>query len=300
MVRHQRLVKPENPGLVHLTVLRREQLSPHWMRVTLGGGEIDRFAPMGYDQWFRLFLPLGGTEGLDRLPARANQLIGYLRYLRIPDGVRPVMRNYTVRAFRPASTTSGAELDVDLVLHGSPADGSAGPASRWAQTCAVGESVVVIDEGLGFNPAAGTERVLLVGDETALPAVAGICASLPASATGLAIVEVPTAEDALEFTRPDGVAVRWVVREDPGAAGPTQPVPGTLALAELRTLTDAEVDAGEVHAFVAGEQALATGGRRHLVNERGVAKERVSFTGYWRLGAASPTPKAQVAAPAAG
>ncbi|MGW9346043.1 siderophore-interacting protein, partial [Streptomyces albidoflavus] len=147
-----RLVKPETQGLVHLTVLRTERLSPHWMRVTLGGGEIAQFRAMGYDQWFRLFLPLGGDEGLERLPAKANKLFGYLRYLRIPDGVRPVMRNYTVRAFRPATDETDAEIDVDFVLHGSAADGTAGPASRWAESCQPGESVVIIDEGLAFNP----------------------------------------------------------------------------------------------------------------------------------------------------
>ena len=95
------------------------------MRVTLGGGEIDQFQPMGYDQWFRIFQPLGGDEGLERLPAKANKLFGYLKYLRIPDGVRPVMRNYSVRAFRPATADTGAELDVDFVLHGSAADRAA-------------------------------------------------------------------------------------------------------------------------------------------------------------------------------
>ena len=77
------------------------------MRVTLGGGEIERFRPMGYDQWFRIFLPLGGDEGLERLPAKANKMFGYLKYLRIPDGIRPVMRNYSVRAFRPATDGPG-------------------------------------------------------------------------------------------------------------------------------------------------------------------------------------------------
>ena len=58
---------------------------------------------MGFDQWFRIFLPLGGDEGLERIPAKAQKLFGYLKYLRIPDGMRPVMRNYSVRAFRPAT-----------------------------------------------------------------------------------------------------------------------------------------------------------------------------------------------------
>ena len=286
MARSSRLVKPAQQGLIHLTVIRTERLSEHWMRVTLGGGEIEKFQPLGYDQWFRLFLPLGGEEGLERLPAKANQMLGYLRYLRIPEGVRPIMRNYTVRAYRPANAPAGtgAEIDVDFVLHGTPEDGTAGPASRWAQTCSPGESVVIIDEGLAFNPEHGVDNVLLVADETGLPALAGICESLPSTATGLALIEVPSAEDALAFGRPDGVEIRWIIRPD------HETKPGSLALAALRALP---AISPTVHAFIVGEQSLPTMARRYLVSERGIPKESVSFTGYWRTGAASPTPKAQ-------
>ncbi|WP_431806586.1 siderophore-interacting protein [Microbacterium paraoxydans] len=276
------MVKPETAELLHLTVLRTERLAPHWMRVTLGDGEIDRFRPMGFDQWFRLFLPIGGEEGLKRVPAKANKLFGYLKFLRIPDGERPVMRNYTVRAYRPATADTGAELDVDFVLHGSAADGTAGPASRWAETCAPGEHVLIIDEGLAFNPQRGTDRVLLVGDETALPAIAAISASLPATASGTAIVEVPSAEDALEFPRPDGLEVTWLVRPDGSA-------PGALALAELGRVA---LPVAPFHAYAAGEQSLASGARKLLVGERGVDKGAVSFCGYWKFGAASPASKA--------
>lgn len=285
MAQASRLVKPETQGLVHLTVLRTERLSPHWMRVTLGGAEISQFRHMGYDQWFRIFLPLGGDEGLDRLPAKANKMFGYLRYLRIPDGVRPVMRNYSVRAYRPATESAGAEIDVDFVLHGSAADGTAGPASRWAETCEPGESVVIIDEGLAFNPARGVDRVVLVADETGLPAIASICATLPADSSGVAIVEVPSPEDALEFPHPAGITVRWIVREH-GIK------PGSLA---LQALSEAALPDAPFHAYIVGEQALPTEARRHLVGERGVSKDLVSFCGYWRVGASSPTPKSQTA-----
>ncbi|GAA1856349.1 siderophore-interacting protein [Microbacterium koreense] len=286
MASASRLVKPAVQELMHTSVARTERLSPHWMRVTLSGGELDRFAPLGYDQWFRIFLPLGGEEGMERIPAKANKLFGYLKYLRIPDGVRPVMRNYTVRAFRAASDDSPAELDVDFVLHGSAADGTAGPASGWAETCEPGDNVVLIDEGLAFNPARGTDRVVLVADETGLPAVAAICASLPAEATGRAIVEVGDEADALAFDHPAGIDVQWVIR-DAGAK------PGAGA---LTALIAAELPASPFHAYIVGEQALPTGARRHLTTERGVAKDRVSFCGYWRAGAASPTPKAQAGA----
>lgn len=277
-----KLVKPESSELIHLTVLRTERLSEHWMRVTLGGGEVEKFRPMGFDQWFRLFLPVGGDAGLERVPAKANRMFGYLRFLRIPDGERPVMRNYSVRAHRAATADRGAEIDVDFVLHGSAADRTAGPASRWAETCAPGEHVLIIDEGLTFNPQRGVDRVVLVGDETALPAIASICASLPDTATGTAIIEVPSAEDALEFPRPDGVHVVWNVR-------PHEFAPGSLALPRLRDLTLPEAP---FHAYAAGEQSLASGVRKHLVGERGVSKDAVSFCGYWKIGAASPASKA--------
>ena len=274
------LVKPPVQELLHLKVVRVERLSPHWVRITLGEGEIDRFRPMGYDQWFRLFLPVSGEEGLERIPAKANKLFGYLRYLRIPDGMRPVMRNYTVRAYRASGPSGGAEIDVDFGLHGSGP--SAGPASRWAQACTVGESVVVIDEGLGFNPERGTDRVVLVADETGVPAIAGVCASLPATATGVAILEAPAAEDVLAFDAPAGVEVRWIVRGHDDK-------PGALALAALQ---ETPLPAAPFHAFIVGEQSLPTSARRFLVGERGAAKDTISFVGYWRVGAASPAPKA--------
>lgn len=276
MAHASRLVKPAEQRLIRLEVLRTRRLSPHWARVTLGAGEIDHFIPMGFDQWFRLFLPVGGDAGLERIPAKANKLIGYLRFLRIPEGERPVMRNYTVRAYRPATDAGGAEIDVDFVLHGSAADGTAGPASSWAETCAPGESVVIIDEGIAFNAERGVRDVLLVSDETGLPAVAGICASLPADASGLALIEVPSADDAIAFDRPAGVDVRWLVRDDHTRT------PGALALQALTELSGREAPGASCHAYIVGEQALPTAARRHLVGQRGLDKAQISFCGYWR------------------
>ncbi len=279
MAHASRLVKPAEQRLIHLQVLRTQRLSPHWARVTLGAGEIDRFVPMGFDQWFRLFLPVGGDAGLERIPAKANKLIGYLRFLRIPEGERPVMRNYTVRAYRPATDAAGAEIDVDFVLHGSAADGTAGPASSWAETCAPGESVVIIDEGIAFNAERGVHDVLLVSDETGLPAVAGVSASLPADASGLALIEVPSADDALAFEHPAGIEVRWIVRGDQTRT------PGALALEALTALSGPDAPGESCHAYIVGEQALPTAARRHLIAQRGLDKAQISFCGYWRAGA---------------
>lgn len=257
------MVKPARKELLRVEVVRSAQLSSTFRRVTLGGPGLAAFTPMGYDQWFRFFVPTGDPRGLDTLPPRADTTAGYIRYLRIKDDIRPLYRNYTVRAFRPESL----EMDVDFVLHGD----AQFSASTWARTCGPGDPAALIDEGIGFDPARGTQRVLLVGDETAVPAVSGILASLPEHATGVAICEVPGRDDVLDLAGPDGVEIRWFVRE----AGA---VPGRTALAAVR---DVEITP-DTHVFSAGESALATGVRRDVVG-RGHAKDRVSFCGYWKI-----------------
>ena len=143
--------------------------------------------------------------------------------------------------------------------------------------------VGVLDQGFTYNPRHPHDWTLLVADESGLPAVAGICESLPNDARGIAVVEVPTAGDRQEFRAPSGIELRWAVRpaDDPHA------VPGQAALAELPGL-DLGGFGTEVYAFAIGESSLATGTRRHLVGERGIPKTHVDFVGYWRHGRSAP------------
>jgi NADPH-dependent ferric siderophore reductase len=182
-----------------------------------------------------------------------------------------VLRNYTVRAFREDGP-DGAEMDVDFVIHGSAVEGTAGPAATWAQTCRLGDPVAVLDEGIMFTPTDHDAEVALIGDETALPAAAGILASLPPSARGVAVLEVPEAEDRQELIAPAGVEVRWVVRADPRA------VPGAAALCALAETPQPDA---AFFGWAAGEQSLAAGARRWWVS-RGVSKDAVRFCGYWK------------------
>lgn len=272
----QTRVKPETSELLVLRVLRRERLSPHFARVTLGGGDIERFRHMGYDQWFRLFLPVtGGAGALTRLPKKLTML-SYARYLTIAKAERPVLRNYTVRGYRPGGP-EGPELDVDFVLHGSADDGAAGPAATWAQSCAPGDAVAILDEGIGFNPPASLGRVLLVTDESGLPAAAGILGSLPADAEGQAIIEIPSGADRQELAAPAGIEVTWLAREDGAAPGA---VPGQAALAAAEALP---LPAEPFYGWTVGESSLPVGLRRHWV-KAGVPKENIMFCGYWRSG----------------
>jgi NADPH-dependent ferric siderophore reductase len=273
--------KAVDPHVVMAEVVNTKRVTPNMMRVTLGGDDLAHFTPAGYDQWFRLFLPRAGQDML-RLPKRTSGL-WYAEYLTTPKAQRPWVRNYTVRAARPDLN----EIDVDFVLHAAedeiPADSehASGPGAGFAQAADRGMRVGILDQGVTFDVSHPHGWTLLVTDESGLPAVAGICESLPDDTRGIAVIEVPTAGDKQEFRAPSGVEVHWVVRSD------THAVPGQAALAELQEIELAG-PVTDVYAFTVGESSLATGARRHLVNERGVPKAQVDFVGYWRHGRSSP------------
>jgi NADPH-dependent ferric siderophore reductase len=263
-------VAAQTPGLIHARVLRSVRLGHSFQRVTLGHGTLGEFVPLGFDQWFRLFLP-SAAGSLERLPQKLDTL-AYLKYLALPKGARPILRNYTVAEFRPAGL-QGPELDVDFVLHSAP-DGSLGPAARWARDALPGERVAFIDEGLGFNRPGHLERVFIVADETGLPAAAGVLAALPRHVTGTALLEVPDVADRRDVPAPAGLEVRWLPRT--GTA-----LPGTVALDALR---DQQIPREPFYGWVVGESALASGARRHWVGA-GVPKSHITFCGYWKNGA---------------
>ena len=255
-------------ALCRVQVARTRRVSPHVIRVTLAGDDLARLTPHGHDHWFRLFLPQEEGETSWDLPDRFGAA-GYGAFLRIPAATRPILRSYTVRELRP----DARELDVDLVVHGDT-----GPATRWAQRARQGDPVALLDQGRGYDYAPDTDFHLLAGDETALPAIAGILRDLPRETTGLALVEIPVAADAQAVDAPAGVEVRWLPRDSSGSSDAT---PGRLALAALRAWTPHSPTT--LSAYLCGEHTLPTRGRRHLV-AAGVPKPRITFVGYWRAG----------------
>jgi NADPH-dependent ferric siderophore reductase len=260
--------KPRHSELLTLQVVRRERLAPHFARVVLGRGDVDRFQPMGFDQWFRLFIPVpGGTLG--HVPPVLDRDT-YQQFMQVPPEIRPVLRNYTVREYR-SSGADGPEIVVDFVVHGHAEDGTAGPASTWAQTCQEGDQVAILDEGVIFSPPPGTTRMELVADESALPALAGVLATLPDAVTGHALVEVPTAADRQDLAAPPGVEVTWIVRDAHAPPGRT-----ALEVVAARSLPP-----DPFHGWAAGESTLAVGVRRQWARA-GVPKKRITFCGYWR------------------
>ncbi|MFF4756495.1 siderophore-interacting protein [Streptomyces sp. NPDC002514] len=261
---------PQHPRMFRAEVVRTARVSPSLHRVTVTGADLAEFPWQGYDHWFRLFLRLPHQHRL-RLPEFTGSR-WWQPYLAIPEAERPHCANYTVAGFRPGA----AEIDIDFVVHLGPTGELEGTAAIWACRARPGDALALLDQGVLFDCPRDASEVLIAADETGLPATTGILRSLPRGTVGRLIQEVPTARDVRDLDAPAGLTVTWVVRE-----GGTS-VPGTAALGELRRHTRADA-AG--YAFVVGESALATEGRRHL-HRAGLPKDRITFSGFWKYAAA--------------
>jgi NADPH-dependent ferric siderophore reductase len=267
MTRRPRL-QPTDPRLFQLRIARSRRLSRSFQRVTLVGDDLHEFDYAGFDHWFRFFVPRasGAPFALPGVVGRS----WWTSYLALDETSRPHCSNYTVADVR--RTDDGVELDVDVVLHWDAAGELSAPVARWATTAEDGSPVAILDQGLIFDPSSDAGETILVCDETGLPAVRGILGGLPAEAQGVAIIEVPTADDVLSLAAPAGMRIDWVVRDDEHA------VPGVAALAALQSVGSRSADD---YAYIVGESNLATEGRRTL-HRNGIPKSQITFSGYWK------------------
>ncbi|OII11068.1 NADPH-dependent ferric siderophore reductase [Curtobacterium sp. MCBA15_009] len=270
---------PQNPRLFRARVLRSERLTPSVQRVTVTGDDLHEFPFLGFDHWFRLFVQRPDQDRFHMPDLDGTKW--WPTFLAIPEDVRPHCANYTVAGYRHRSDGT-AELDVDFVVH-TTADGEPeGRAAIWACAARPGDELALLDQGCIFDAPTDATEVIIAAEETGLPAVVGIAASLPRDTVGHIVQEVPTAADVRRLDAPAGVRVTWLVRDevDPGA------VPGRAALATLQRIVPTD-DRG--YAFVVGESGLATEGRRHL-HRAGLSKTRITFSGFWKREAREPVP----------
>ncbi len=323
-----------SPVLLLTAVVRRvERLSPSFVRIRFGGRGFEHLGPEGptLDQRVKLLIPPAGRP----VPtARIDYEGWYAAWLALPEPERGHLRTYTARAVE--GEDQQRQLVVDFVLHGAPGagfggHGPAGPAGTWAAAAAVGDEVGLVaprrgheDDfgGIEFAPGAD-QRLVLVADETALPALASIVESLPPDSRGVAVVEVPDAADFLDVRFPAGMERHWIARRarprgeqtlvrlreclhlgphgrparDLPSLGPAAdrdedvwetPVHSSsgddlVAVGELQ----ARSGAGDTYAWVAGDSDTVKACRRLLVGEGGLSRSNVAFMGYWKHGRAS-------------
>ncbi|QVQ52727.1 siderophore-interacting protein [Spiractinospora alimapuensis] len=239
-------------------VVHTERLTPHMHRVVLGGPGLDDFTAGEYtDHYVKLLFPhpdVTYPEPFDMAGIRQT----------FPRDQWPVTRTYTVRAWDPVAR----ELTIDFVIHGDR--GIAGP---WAVNARVGDEIHLLGPGGAYTPDPEADRHLLAGDESALPAIAAAVERMPAGAEFHALVEVPSPEEEQKVASPDGRGVVWLHRGDRRV--------GELLVDAVRGLA---LPNDDIHAFVHGEAGFVKELRRHLRIEREIPRERLSVSGYWRLG----------------
>jgi NADPH-dependent ferric siderophore reductase len=220
-------------------------------RITVGGPELADFVGAGTDENVMLYLYEPGAQlpeplTLDSARAALSQ-------------VRPYMRSYTIRRHDPVAN----EIDFDFVLHGDH-----GPASRWASNAQPGDDVIFVGPSPAYRPDPAADWHLLIGDETALPAIDAITRALP-DAHIRAFVEIENAAEEQDLD------VTWVRRDGVPAGGSDLLV---------KALAAAEFPDGAPAVWAAGERQAMQAVREHLVDERGIDRGRVRPASYWRLG----------------
>jgi NADPH-dependent ferric siderophore reductase len=248
-----------------LRVLRTERITPRMARVTLGGDELAGFPEFGPDQRVKLFFPVPGQDR----PAMPRASSGGPVWP--PGQPRPVIRTYTIRRF----DIEAGELDVDFVLHGGE-HGEGGPASAWAAHARAGDWVGISEPGGRYQPDPEARAHLVIGDESALPAIATVLDALRSFGGPVAVyLEVPDAAEEQPLPLPPGAQLHWLHRGD-------QPEGRPLVAA----VSSAELPGGEpgahCQAWLSAEAAAVRELRAHLLDDRAIPRRRLYATAYWR------------------
>ncbi|RIJ69345.1 siderophore-interacting protein [Nakamurella silvestris] len=245
------------PAPISTTVLRTERLSESMVRVVVGGPELATFGePVHADSYVKLMFLSPGVDyprPIDVEQIRAS----------MPQRHWPRLRTYTVRSFDRAA----AEMAIDFVVHGD--QGLAGP---WAANTQPGDELLMLGPGGGYSPDPTADWHLLVGDESAVPAIAAALERIDPETPVQVFLEVYGPADGQRLPRHDDIT--WVHRG-------LRPVGEAL----VEAVTGCEFPSPAVDVFVHGEAGFVKQLRRHLRTEREVPMERMSISGYWRLGA---------------
>lgn len=209
-------------------VLRREELSPHLVRLTLGGEELAGFTSTGIpDEWVGLVVP-GQFQS----------------------------RYYTVRSW------DGSELVLDVVVHDT------GLVTEWASGDCVGDQVTITAPKGSFAMPDDAQWLLLVGDLTALPAMARIAHERAGAVPTRVVAEVPDDPEQLAGYLPEAPDTTWVSLD------------GASRLADL--VESMEWPEGPGYFWMAGESAQMRAIRKHLMRVVKLPSSHYDVMGYWR------------------
>lgn len=236
-------------------------LTPRMRRITVAAPELADYRPVGPDEYLGLLLPAGDDAPLVLPDPTAGPNIR-AAVAEIPEELRPELRWYTLRAHRPER----AEIDIDCIVHGDE-----GPGTRFARRARPGTRLGIRECTALYVPAAAAGARLLIGDESAIPAIAAILETTRHAGPTRVFIEIPERSERQRFDAP--TRVDWV---DRGGLRP--------GIALERAVRDAALPPDIASAWVCGERDGVQRIRRHLVDDRGIGKQHIVFSGYWRLG----------------
>lgn len=240
-----------------LQVQHVERISPHFFRLRLGGPALAGFVSASFDDHLKLMLPArpGAELVLPEIGPDGPALP--------PGAERPVMRDYTPRHFDAAAQT----LDIECLVH------ETGPATEWASKAQPGDSVGVGGPRGSFVVPMAFGCHVLIGDESAMPAIARRLEELPAGTKAIAIVETRDPADRRQWVTQAELQTEWV------SAGTVDGLAKAVGAMTLPSGVD-------TFAWAAGEAASMVAVRQALLGVHGLHKSRVRASAYWKRGSA--------------
>ncbi|WP_233835855.1 siderophore-interacting protein [Paraburkholderia sp. ZP32-5] len=238
-------------------------LTPHLIRVTFTGDDLHDFVSASFDDHVKVFFPEPGADKPTLPQAGPDGPI-------FPEGQRPIARDFTPRRF----DADARELDIEFAMH------EAGPAATWAAQAKVGQYLGIGGPRGSLVIPTGFDWHLLIGDDTALPAIARRLEELPAGARVASVIEVADPSARIDFATQAELHVVWCYRND--ADAPASARGEALLQAVHETWLP---EHGEGYVWAAGEAATIRAVRQHLCGERGIDKTRIRAASYWKQGA---------------
>ena len=225
----------------NLTVREKAHVTPGMIRIVLEGADLHDFVSTAPDDHVKLFIPTGSGE--------------------------PEKRDYTPRRYDREART----LAIDFVLH------DAGPATRWAIDSKPGDPLLIGGPRGSVVVSPTFDWILLVGDETALPAIGRRVEEAAPGARVISVASVTGAQEEQRFPTQARHEAIWVHRPLDQAEDPAPLLSAVKALA---------LPQGDGFVWIAAEARVARALREHLVRERGHPLGWMRASGYWLKGVA--------------
>lgn len=263
-------MKKQRPPPKPVTVQSIERVTPGVLRIAFTGPDLDNYAQAKPGAHIKLFFAPGAWPP----PAGAGT------------ATRPPSRTYTPRRYDAATS----RLEVEFVMHG------AGLASDWATQAKVGDAMLVAaGPGGGYVAPEGIANIVIVADDTAMPAAGMVVESLPASCRILALCEIEDAAEERPLSPDVACKPAWLHRKPssaspssarpssarPSSARPSSARPGSLLEAAVAALPSQPAD---TQFWIACEAGAMRRIRDFLTKERGVERARLHTRGYWKYG----------------